>query len=452
MREKYDYLIVGSGLFGATFAYRAKQAGKKCLVIEKRPHLGGNVYCEDYDGTTGLPLGTLKSSETATVIPVHKYGAHIFHTNNKEVWDFVNGLVEFNRYTNCPVANYKGELYNLPFNMNTFSQMWGVRTPEEAQKIIEEQRTEAVEEINRKHRANGQPELKASPMGGGWEGACNLEEQALTLVGKDIYSKLIKEYTEKQWGRSCKELPAFIIKRLPVRLVFDNNYFNDRYQGIPIGGYNKLINALLDGVDTITNLDFFTVNLNDLPNLQNLRDSKDKGVLSGLRLKDSWREIANNLVYCGPIDQYFDYSQGPLDWRTVTFKTRIEDTPNYQGNAVINYTSHEQSYTRVIEHKHFEMFGQEVYNCPKTVVSEEYSTEYQPGMEPFYPVNDNRNNTLLAKYKEIAHTQGIHFPEDLSSSSLLGAQSGTILFGGRLAQYKYFDMAPIIEQVLNIEF
>lgn len=428
---KYDFLIVGSGLFGATFAYRARQAGKKCLVIEKRPHLGGNIYCEKQEG-----------------INVHKYGAHIFHTNNKEVWDFVNGLVEFNRYTNCPVANYKGELYNLPFNMNTFSQMWGVRTPEEAQAIIDQQKKEALESLRiSEEQAKKFPNSQILD-GKYYREPENLEEQALTLVGKDIFEKLIKEYTEKQWGRSCKDLPAFIIKRLPVRMVFDNNYFNDRYQGIPIGGYNQLINALLDGIDTLTNVDFFSSGIQDLSTLPNLRDSK----MSKMLLKDSWREVAQNLIYCGPIDQFFSCHFGALDWRTVTFKTRVEDTPNYQGNAVVNYTSHEQPYTRVIEHKHFEMFGQEVYDCPKTVISEEYSTEYQHGMEPFYPVNDERNNTLLAQYKELAHSQGILFPEDQSSFPLWGNQKGSILFGGRLAQYKYFDMAPIIEQVLNVKF
>ncbi len=370
---KYDYLIVGSGLFGATFAYKAKQAGKKCLVIDKRPHLGGNVYCEKTEG-----------------INVHKYGAHIFHTSNKEVWDFVNSLVPFNRYTNSPVANYHGELYNLPFNMNTFSQLWGVRTPEEAKAKIDEQRAEALAALDGREPAN-------------------LEEQALCLVGKDIFYKLIKEYTEKQWGRDCKELPAFIIKRLPVRFVFDNNYFNDLYQGIPIGGYNRLVEKLLEGVDTRVNCDFF------------------------VEYKDSWREVADQLVYTGPIDEYFGYQLGRLDWRTVTFKTRVEDTPNYQGNAVINYTSHDVPYTRVIEHKHFEMFGQVVYDCPKTVVSEEYSTEYKPGMEQFYPVNDERNNALAEQYRELA------------------AKENNVIFGGRLAEYKYYDMAPIIEKVLKME-
>ena len=369
---KYDYLIVGSGLFGATFAYLAKKQGKKCLVIDKRQHLGGNVYCENIEG-----------------INVHKYGAHIFHTSNKKVWDFVNSIVEFNRYTNSPVANYKGKLYNLPFNMNTFYQMWGVTTPEEAQAKIAEQKAEAIAALGDK-----EPE--------------NLEEQALTLVGKDIFEKLIKEYTEKQWGRKCTELPAFIIKRLPVRLVYDNNYFNDKYQGIPIGGYNKLIEGLLDGVECKTNVDFFK------------SDYKEK-----------WRDIADKLVYTGALDEYFDYKLGKLDWRTVSFKTRVEDTPNYQGNAVVNYTSHDEPYTRVIEHKHFEMFGQKVYDCPKSVVSEEYSTEYKEGMEPYYPVNDERNNTLADEYRQLA------------------AQESDVIFGGRLGQYKYFDMAPIIEQVLN---
>lgn len=371
--KQYDYLIVGSGLFGATFAYRATKAGKKCLVIDKRQHLGGNVFCENIEG-----------------INVHKYGAHIFHTNNKQVWDFVNSIVEFNRYTNSPVANYKGKLYNLPFNMNTFYQMWGTLTPADAQAKIDEQKAEAVASLNGREPAN-------------------LEEQALTLVGKDIFEKLIKEYTEKQWGRDCKDLPAFIIKRLPVRMVFDNNYFNDRYQGIPIGGYNKLIDGLLSGVECRTDVDFFK------------------------EFRDNWRDIAEKLVYTGAVDEYFDYKLGKLDWRTVSFKTRVEDTPNYQGNAVVNYTSHDQPYTRVIEHKHFEMFGQAVYDCPKTVVSEEYSTEYKDGMEPYYPVNNERNNTLAEEYRKLADREK------------------DVLFGGRLGQYKYYDMAPVIEQVFNLK-
>ena len=369
---KYDYLIVGSGLFGATFAYFAKKAGKKCLVIDKRPQLGGNVYCEEVEG-----------------INVHKYGAHIFHTSNKEVWNFVNSIVEFNRYTNCPVANYKGKLYNLPFNMNTFCQMWGVTTPEEAKAKIDEQKSEAVAALNGR-----EPQ--------------NLEEQALCLVGRDIFYTLIKEYTEKQWGRKCTELPAFIIKRLPVRMVFDNNYFNDKYQGIPVGGYNKLIDGLLEGIDCKTDVDFFNSEYKD------------------------WNKFADKLVYTGAIDEYFNYSLGKLDWRTVSFKTRIEDTANFQGNAVVNYTSHEKPYTRVIEHKHFEMFGQEVYDCPKSVVSEEYSTEYKDGMEPYYPVNDERNNQLADQYRKLA------------------ANEENVVFGGRLAQYKYYDMAPVIEQVMKL--
>jgi len=368
----YDYLIVGSGLFGSTFAHLAKQKGKRCLVIDKRNHLGGNIYCENIEG-----------------INVHKYGAHIFHTSNKDVWDFVNSIVEFNRYTNSPVANYKGKLYNLPFNMNTFYQMWGVTTPEEAQAKIEEQKSEAIAALNGK-----EPE--------------NLEQQALTLVGKDIYEKLIKGYTEKQWGRKCEDLPAFIIKRLPVRLVFDNNYFNDLYQGIPIGGYNKLIEGLLDGVETKTNVDFF----------------EDK---------NHWCSLTDKIVFTGKIDEFFDYKFGKLEYRTVRFETEIFDNPNYQGNAVVNYTDREVPYTRVIEHKHFEMFGQEVYNCSKTVISKEYSTEWKEGMEPYYPVNDKRNSDLYAKYKELADNEE------------------NVIFGGRLAEYKYYDMDDVVERVLRIE-
>lgn len=412
---KYDYLIVGSGLFGATFAYKARQAGKTCLVIDKRPQLGGNVYCEQVEG-----------------INVHKYGAHIFHTSNKEVWDFVNGIVEFNRYTNSPVANYKGQLYNLPFNMNTFNKLWGVKTPAEATAKIEEQKADAVAALNGREPSN-------------------LEEQALTLVGKDIFEKLIKEYTEKQWGRKCTELPAFIIRRLPVRLIFNNNYFNDKYQGIPIGGYNKLIEGLLAGVDSMVNTDFFTVTIGDIT-------KKKSSLSSSLSLRDNWQEIANKLVFTGPIDQYFGFQFGKLDWRTVTFKTRIEDTPNYQGNAVVNYTSHDEPYTRVIEHKHFEMFGQDVYDCPKTVVSEEYSTEYKEGMEPYYPVNNDRNNALAESYRKLAHQEGVMFPEDITSlptgegrgGASTEGRDGAVIFGGRLAEYRYYDMAPIIEKVLKL--
>lgn len=375
MMKEYDYLIVGSGLLGATFAHMATKAGKRCLVIDKRSHLGGNVYCESIEG-----------------INVHKYGAHIFHTSNKAVWDFVNGIVPFNRYTNSPIADYKGRRFNLPFNMNTFYQMWGVCTPAEAMAKIDEQKSQAAFEMAEKGVAEPR----------------NLEEQALLLVGRDIYEKLIKEYTEKQWGRDCCELPSFIIRRIPLRLVYDNNYFNDLYQGIPIGGYNRLIDGLLNGVRCLTDTDFFKSEYRD------------------------WHKYADKLVYSGPIDEFFDFCHGRLDWRTITLKTRVEDVPNFQGNAVVNYTSHEKPYTRVIEHKHFEMFGPDVYKCPKTVVSEEYSTEFKPGMEPFYSVNDDRNMELYSKYKAMA--DGL--PD--------------VIFGGRLAEYKYYDMAPVIERAMDI--
>ena len=369
--KQYDYLIVGSGLYGATFANRANAIGKKCLVIDKRSHLGGNVYCENIAG-----------------INVHKYGAHIFHTNNKQVWDFVNSIVEFNRYTNCPVANYRGKLYNLPFNMNTFYQMWGVTNPKDAQAKIEEQKTDAITALNGKDPQN-------------------LEEQALTLVGKDIYEKLIKGYTEKQWGRKCNDLPAFIIKRLPVRLVFDNNYFNDKYQGIPIGGYNKLIEGLLNGIETKTGEDFF-------------------------ENRSYWESIAENIVFTGKIDEFYNYQFGKLEYRTVKFEEEIHNSANFQGNAVINYTEKEIPYTRIIEHKHFEMFGPDIEKINKTVISKEYSTEWQEGMEPYYPVNDQKNNELYQQYKKLADKET------------------NVIFGGRLAEYKYYDMAPIIEQVLSL--
>ena len=370
----YDYLIVGSGLFGATFAYFAHQQGKRCLVIDKRPQLGGNVYCENIEG-----------------INVHQYGAHIFHTSNKRVWQFVNSLVEFNRYTNSPVANYQGKLYNLPFNMNTFYQMWGVTTPAEATAKIESQRQEAVEKM----RADGVSEPR------------NLEEQALTLIGRDIYERLIKGYTEKQWGRKCTDLPAFIIKRLPVRLVFDNNYFNDTYQGIPIGGYNQLISSLLEGVETKTNVDFFD----------------DRA---------HWEGVASKIVFTGELDRFYDYKLGHLDFRTVRFETEVLNEANHQGNAVVNYTEASVPYTRIIEHKHFESFGQAVYDNPKTVISREYSTEWKPGMEPYYPVNDEKNNRLAESYRQLA------------------AQEENVIFGGRLAEYKYYDMAPVIEKVMKM--
>ena len=369
---KYDYLIVGAGLFGATFAYFAHKAGKRCLVIDKRPHLGGNVYCENVEG-----------------INVHKYGAHIFHTSNKTVWDFVNSIVPFNRFTNSPLANYKGQIYNLPFNMNTFHQLWGVISPEEAQAKINEQRRIVSDVLKDRE-----------PM--------NLEEQALLLVGKDIFDILIKEYTEKQWGRKCTELPAFIIKRLPLRFVYDNNYFNDTYQGIPVGGYNQLINGLLNGIECKTCVDFF--------------DSPYR----------NWKEYADKLVFTGPIDQFFDFKYGKLNWRSLKFDISIINTPNYQGNAVVNYTSHDVPYTRIIEHKHFEMFGQDIYNCPKTVLTKEYSIEYKEGMEPYYPINDERNNTLAEKYR------------------VLSNQENDVIFGGRLAEYKYYDMAPIIDRVFAV--
>ncbi|MBQ6244049.1 MAG: UDP-galactopyranose mutase [Bacteroidales bacterium] len=372
--SRLDYLIVGSGLFGATFAHLAHKAGKRCLVIDKRPHLGGNVYCEDVEG-----------------IHVHKYGAHIFHTSNKEVWDFVNGIVPFNRYTNSPVANFRGELYNLPFNMNTFHQMWGVVTPEQARAKIEEQRAEA----------------KASLEEAGAAEPRNLEEQALLLVGRDIYEKLIKGYTEKQWGRPCTELPAFIIKRLPVRFVYDNNYFNDKFQGIPEGGYNKLIDGLLEGIETRTDCDFFAD-------------------------RTYWESVAEKIVFTGRIDEFYGYRYGKLDYRTVRFEQELLPCPNYQGNAVVNYTDPQTPYTRIIEHKHFESFGQAVYDNPHTVISREYSMEWQEGMEPFYPVNDTKNNDLYLKYKALADAEE------------------RVLFGGRLAEYKYYDMAPVIEHTLSL--
>ncbi len=370
---KYDYLIVGSGLFGATFAHLAHRQGKKCMVIDKRPHLGGNVYTENIEG-----------------INVHKYGAHIFHTSNKEVWKFVNSIVEFNRYTNSPIANYKGTLYNLPFNMNTFYQMWGVVTPEQASRKIEEQKQEVITAM--KKRGIAEPR--------------NLEEQALLLVGKDIYERLIKGYTEKQWGRKCTELPAFIIKRLPVRLVFDNNYFNDLYQGIPIGGYNKLLDGLLQGVECRTDCDFFAN-------------------------RDYWKSFAEKIVFTGQIDEYFSYQFGKLDYRTVRFEEDILETPNYQGNAVVNYTDAEVPYTRIIEHKHFDCFGLDVYRNAKTVISKEFSAEWEEDMEPYYPVNDSRNSELYLQYKALAE------------------QEDGVIFGGRLAEYKYYDMAPTIESVFK---
>ena len=374
MNKQYDYLIVGAGIYGASFACMAHRLGKRCLVIDKRNHLGGNIYCENIEG-----------------INVHKYGAHIFHTSNKKVWEFVNDIVEFNRYTNSPIANYKGKQYNLPFNMNTFYQMWGVLTPEEAKAKIEEQRQEALERM----RADGVTEPR------------NLEEQAQLLIGKDIYEILIKGYTEKQWGRKCSELPAFIIKRLPVRFVHDNNYFNDRFQGIPMGGFNKLINGMLEGVEIKLNTDFFDD-------------------------RQHWEEIADKILYTGKLDEYYDYRFGKLEYRTVRFEEEILDMPNYQGNAVMNYTDAEVPYTRIIEHKHFEMFGDDVYKCPKTVISREYSSEWKEGMEPYYSVNDDKNMILYQQYKDLAD------------------QEPNLILGGHLAEYKYYDMAPIVEKVMGL--
>ena len=374
MDKQYDYLIVGAGIYGATFACMAHRQGKRCLVIDKRNHLGGNIYCENIEG-----------------INVHKYGAHIFHTSNKQVWDFVNSIVEFNRYTNSPIANYKGKQYNLPFNMNTFYQMWGVLTPAEAQAKIEEQRQEALERM----KADGVTEPR------------NLEEQAQLLIGKDIYEILIKGYTEKQWGRKCSELPAFIIKRLPVRFVHDNNYFNDRFQGIPMGGYNKLIDGMLEGVEIKLNTDFFDE-------------------------RQHWEQISDKILYTGKLDEYYDYRFGKLEYRTVRFEEEILDMPNYQGNAVMNFTDAEVPYTRIIEHKHFEMFGDDVYKCPKTVISREYSSEWKEGMEPYYSVNDERTMSLYQRYKDLAD------------------QEPNLILGGHLAEYKYYDMAPIVEKVMGL--
>ena len=368
MNKHYDYLVVGAGLYGAVFAHEAKKAGKSVLVIDKRPNIAGNVYTEDMEK-----------------IHVHKYGAHIFHTNNKKVWDYITQFAEFNRFTNSPVANYHGELYSLPFNMYTFNKMWGVVTPEEAAAKIEEQKREA-----------GITEPK------------NLEEQAISLVGRDIFEKLIKGYTEKQWGRSCKELPAFIIKRLPVRLTFDNNYFNALYQGIPMGGYTKMVANMLDGIEVRLEEDYL-----------------DK--------KEEWDAIADKVIYTGPIDAYFGYQMGYLEYRSVRFETELLDKPNFQGNAAVNYTDVETPWTRIIEHKWFEFGkdddGQEI---PKTVISREYSSEWKPGDEPYYPVNDEKNGALYEKYR------------------LLAQKEENVIFGGRLGEYKYYDMDAVIASALDM--
>lgn len=371
--KEYDYLIVGAGLTGSMYAHKLTERGKKCLVIDKRPMGGGNLYCENIEG-----------------INVHKYGAHIFHTSNKKVWQFVNSFVEFNRYTNSPVASYKGELYNLPFNMNTFYQMWQVKTPQEAKEKLEQQRAKVLQTMKEKGITEAQ----------------NLEQQARLLIGDDIFEKLIKGYTEKQWGRECKDLPAFIIKRLPVRFVFDNNYFNDNYQGIPIGGYNKLIEALLQRTEVKTNTDFF--------------DNREY-----------FSNIAEKIIFTGKVDEYFGYRFGKLEYRSVRFETEIKNTPNYQGNAVVNYTDRETPWTRIIEHKHFESFGEEIYKNNKTVISKEYSEEWRDDIEPYYPINNDRNDKLYLQYKTLSQ------------------QKENVVFAGRLAEYKYYDMAPIVEKVLN---
>ena len=361
--KKYDYLIVGAGLFGATFAYEMTKIGKKCLVIDRRNHIGGNIYCENIND-----------------INVHKYGAHIFHTSNKKIWEYVNQFADFNNYINSPIANYHGELYNMPFNMNTFSKLWGVVTPEEAKEKIESQ----------KKVLNGkEPE--------------NLEEQAISLVGEDIYRKLVKEYTEKQWGRDCKELPSFIIKRLPVRFSFDNNYFNDRYQGIPIGGYNVIIEKMLEKSDVILNVDY-------------------------LKEREKYNEIAEKVLFTGMIDEFYGYKLGKLEYRTLKFESEIlEDVDNYQGVAVMNFTSHEQKYTRIIKHKHFEF-----NNCKGTVITKEYPSTWKVGDEAYYPVNDEKNSNLFNEYKKLADKED------------------NIIFGGRLGQYKYFDMDKIIDESLKL--
>ena len=368
MAGKYDYLIVGAGLYGAVFAHEAKKRGKSVLVLEKRPHIAGNVYCEDVEG-----------------IKVHTYGAHIFHTNNQEVWDYLNQFTTFNRFTNSPVANYKGELYSLPFNMYTFNKMWGVVTPEEAMAKIEEQKAEM---------AGKEPQ--------------NLEEQAISLIGRDIFEKLVKGYTEKQWGRDCKELPAFIIKRLPVRLTFDNNYFNALYQGIPSKGYTKMVENMLDGIEVKLNTNY-------------------------LEEKEKWNAMADKVIYTGPIDAYFDFSLGYLQYRSVRFETELLDKPNFQGNAAVNYTDRETPWTRIIEHKWFTFGKDEDGNdLPKTVISREFSSEWKPGDEPYYPVNDEANSSLYNKYKELAQKES------------------KVIFGGRLGEYKYYDMDAVVASALSM--
>lgn len=374
MKPEYDFLIVGAGLFGATFAHIAHQAGRRCIVIERRPYIGGNTYCK-----------------TINSINVHVHGAHIFHTSDRQVWELVTSLTDFNRFTNSPIARYGDEQYNLPFNMNTFHQLWGVTSPEQAAAIIEQQRAQAIDRM----KADGVTEPR------------NLEEQALILVGSDIYTKLICGYTRKQWGRECSKLPAFLIRRLPVRFSYDNNYFTDRYQGIPIGGYNHLTRALLDGVEVLTGVDFF-----DNP--------------------QQWRSRASTTVFTGMIDRFFDYRYGKLQYRSLRYEHQLlENVPNYQGNAVVNYTDYTTPFTRIIEHKHFEAFGDDVYNNPSTVISREYPVEWESGMEPYYPINDEANSRIYAEYRRMA------------------LQQQGVIFGGRLAEYRYYDMAPVMRRAID---
>ena len=377
MAKKYDYLVVGAGLFGATFAHEAKKRGRDCLVIDKRNHIAGNIYTKEEEG-----------------INVHIYGAHIFHTSNREIWDYINQFAEFNNYINSPVAVYKDELYNLPFNMNTFSKMWNIKTPAEARAKIDEQ----IAQLN-----------ITDPK--------NLEEQALSLAGRDVYEKLIKGYTEKQWGRDCKDLPAFIIKRLPFRFIYDNNYFNDRFQGIPMGGYTQIIEKMLEGIDVRTSEDFYDLRKTAVKNADGTYTA---------RLSDGAEVSYDRILFTGQIDEYFDSKFGPLEYRSVRFETETLDMENYQGNAVVNYTEREVPYTRIIEHKHFE-FGKQ----PKTIISREYSTEWKPGIEPYYPVNNDRNNALYEKYAREA------------------AAEGDVIFGGRLGQYKYYDMDKDLAAALD---
>lgn len=401
--NKYDYLIVGAGLFGATFAYEAKKKGKTCLVIDKRDHVAGNIY-------------TKKVHD----INVHEYGAHIFHTSDKKIWNYINQFAEFNNYVNSPIAAYHDETYNLPFNMNTFSRMWNIRTPEEAKAKIDEQRNAYISEMKAKRGIPADQPFEAQ----------NLEEQALSLAGRDVYEKLIKGYTEKQWGRPCTELPAFIIKRLPFRFIYDNNYFNDRYQGIPIGGYTQIIEKMLEGIDVRTSEDYFKVVGREEPEPKDTTDFLEDEIIANPHagvLSDGTQILFDKILFTGQIDQYYDYQFGPLEYRSVRFETEELDTDNYQGNAVVNYTAREVPYTRIIEHKHFE-FGKQ----PTTIISREYSSEWKPGVEPYYPVNNEKNNALYQKYADLA------------------AKEDDVIFGGRLGLYKYYDMDKDLMAALEV--